>query len=185
VRRLLILLVLTMAFGLALPGCGGENPIVVIETSMGNIKIELDPDRAPITVKNFLKYVEAKHYDGTVFHRVIKDFMIQGGGMTPDGRERLTGVPIKNESYNGLTNKRGTIAMARTNKPDSATAQFFINVKDNDSLDRANNLDQVGYCVFGKVTEGMDVVDKIRAVPTDPQGDVPREPVIIKSVRKL
>jgi cyclophilin family peptidyl-prolyl cis-trans isomerase len=171
---------------LALCGCGStENPVVVIETSMGNIKVELFQDEAPITVKNFLQYVDDKHYDGTIFHRIIADFMIQGGGMTPEMKERNTRLPIKNESYNGLSNKRGTIAMARTGKPDSATAQFFINVKDNTQLDRPRSpksAEDVGYCVFGKVIEGMDVVDRIRLVPTSQ--DVPIEPVIIKSIRR-
>jgi cyclophilin family peptidyl-prolyl cis-trans isomerase len=183
-RRLLGVLLLVAAFGLALPGCGSDNPVVVIETSMGNIKVELYEDKAPITVKNFLKYVEDKHYDGTIFHRVIADFMIQGGGLLPNMKEKQARNPIKNESFNGLSNKRGTIAMARTNVADSATAQFFINVKDNTNLDRANTQDQVGYCVFGNVTEGMDVVDKIRKVQTVAE-DVPLEPVLIKSIRKL
>jgi cyclophilin family peptidyl-prolyl cis-trans isomerase len=185
-RRLLGLVLLVAAFGLALPGCGSDNPVVVIETSMGNIKVELYEDKAPITVKNFLKYVEDKHYDGTIFHRVILDFMIQGGGMMPNMKEKPTRDPIKNESFNGLSNKRGTIAMARTSVADSATSQFYINVKDNKNLDRDNPQaqDKIGYCVFGQVTEGMDVVDKIRNVQTNAQ-DVPLEPVLIKSIRKL
>src|SRR5262249_2212900 len=154
---------------------------------MGTIKIELDQAKAPITVKNFLDYVEAKHYDGTIFHRVIgkptkDDFMIQGGGMEPGMKERKTRGPIKNEAGNGLSNKRGTIAMARTNDPDTATAQFFINVKDNDFLDRRGG--NAGYAVFGKVIEGMDVVDKIKAVKTAKKGghdDVPVEDIVIKS----
>jgi cyclophilin family peptidyl-prolyl cis-trans isomerase len=159
-----------------------KNPVVVVETSKGTIKIELFGDKAPRTVQNFLKYVEDKHYDGTVFHRVISNFMIQGGGQDENGKEKPTRDPIKNESDNGLSNKRGTIAMARTPKPDSATAQFYINVKDNDRLDRANAADGVGYCVFGRVIEGMDVVDMIREVKTNAQ-DRPLEPVVIKSVR--
>lgn len=161
-------------------------PVVEMDTSMGKIKIELDAKKAPITVKNFLAYVDAKHYDGTVFHRVIADFMIQGGGMLPGLKEKQTGDPIKNESSNGLTNKRGTIAMARTSRPDSATAQFFINVKDNDFLDRENARDKVGYAVFGRVIDGIDVVDKIRAVETGSRGDhenVPVKDVVIRSVR--
>src|SRR5262249_51075093 len=145
----------------------GPNPVVVMETSMGTVKMELFESKAPITVKNFLQYVDDKHYDDTIFHRVIKGFMIQGGGMTATMKEKPGRPPIKNESFNGLPNERGTMAMARTPIADSATAQFFINVVDNAFLDRANAGDGVGYCVFGRVTEGMDVVDKIRAVPTN------------------
>jgi peptidyl-prolyl cis-trans isomerase B (cyclophilin B) len=180
-RRVLGLLLLAAA--LALPGCGADNPQVVIETSMGTIKAELYVDKAPGTVKNFLKYVADKHYDGTIFHRVIPTFMIQGGGMTPENKPKGGQYPpIKNESYNGLSNKRGSLAMARTNEANSATDQFFINVKDNTFLDRAKAQDSVGYCVFGQVTDGMDVVDKIRNVPTGP-GDVPEQVVLIKSIR--
>jgi cyclophilin family peptidyl-prolyl cis-trans isomerase len=164
------------------------NPIVVMETNMGTIKIELYEDKAPITVKNFLQYVADKHYDGTIFHRVIDGFMIQGGGYEPGLKERRTRAPIKNESANGLSNLRGTIAMARTAEPDSATAQFFINVKDNTFLDRANARDKVGYCVFGRVIEGMDVVDKIKSVKTTRKGfhdDVPEKDIVIISVRQL
>jgi peptidyl-prolyl cis-trans isomerase B (cyclophilin B) len=160
--------------------------VVAMETSLGTIKIELYPDKAPITVKNFLQYVRDKHYNGLIFHRVIPNFMIQGGGMEPGLKERKTRDPIKNESANGLSNKRGSVATARTADPDSATSQFFINVKDNDFLDKAKMRDQVGYCVFGKVIEGMDVVDKIKDVPTRAFGahrDVPVEDVVIKSVR--
>ncbi len=162
-----------------------DSPVVVMETSMGKIKIELYPDKAPITVKNFLGYVDDKFYDGTIFHRVIPDFMIQGGGFEPGMTEKKTRDQIKNESSNGLSNTRGTIAMARTSAPDSATAQFYINVKDNDALNKAPG--KAGYCVFGKVIDGMDVVEKIRAVPTGnkgPHGDVPKDDVIIKSVRR-
>src|SRR5262249_4154331 len=158
-------------------------PIVLMDTSMGKIKIELYPDKAPITVKNFLTYVDEKFYDGTIFHRVIPNFMIQGGGMMPTMKEKDTKAPIKNESSNGLPNQRGTIAMARTNQPDSATAQFFINHKDNKFLDKAQSRDGVGYCVFGKVLEGMDVVDKIAGAKTGDKGDyqdVPVQDVIIK-----
>lgn len=163
----------------------GKNPIVLIDTSMGKIKVELYPDKAPKTVKNFLSYVHDKFYDGTIFHRVIPQFMIQGGGMTKDMTEKPTKPAIVNESDNGLKNVRGTIAMARTSKPNSATSQFFINTgkseKGNPFLDRANAQDNVGYCVFGKVIDGMDVVKKIENVPTT--RDVPNEPVIIKSIR--
>ncbi len=151
---------------------------VRLATSMGDIVVELDAAKAPKTVDNFVQYVKAGHYDGTVFHRVIDGFMIQGGGMTPDLKEKKTRAPISLEARNGLKNDRGTIAMARTSVPDSATSQFFINVKNNDSLN-APSPDGHGYAVFGKVTSGMDVVDKIRAVPTGP-GDVPSTPVVIK-----
>ncbi|MBA4066491.1 MAG: cyclophilin [Isosphaera sp.] len=167
-------------------GARAANPVVVMETSLGTVKIELFEDKAPVTVKNFLGYVEDKHYDGLIFHRVIKDFMVQGGGFEPGMKQKKTKDPIKNEADNGLTNQRGTIAMARTRVADSATSQFFINVVDNKMLDRANTADKVGYCVFGRVVEGMDVVDKIRAVKTgEKEGfdDVPVEDVVIKSVR--
>jgi cyclophilin family peptidyl-prolyl cis-trans isomerase len=184
---------------LAIPACSPStpNPVVMIETSMGNIKAELYADKSPISVKNFLRYVDEKHYDGTIFHRVIEDFMIQGGGFEPGLKsERDTHAPITNESTNGVLNERGTLAMARTGEPDSATAQFFINVKNNSFLDRANARDKVGYAVFGKVLEGMDVVDKIREVPTDTvvveidrrkakMENVPVEDVIIKSIRRV
>lgn len=155
---------------------------VRMKTSRGEILIELDPEKAPITVENFLKYVNAKHYDGTVFHRVIDGFMIQGGGMAlTDGRlvEKPTGAGIKNESNNGLKNVVGSIAMARTSDPNSATAQFFINVNDNRSLDYPN---MNGYAVFGKVIEGMEVVNAIKGVQTG-ANDVPNEPVVIESAR--
>ncbi len=157
---------------------------VKIATSLGDIVVQLDAAKAPKTVDNFVQYVKAGHYNGTVFHRVIDGFMIQGGGMTPDMKEKPTRAPIPLESRNGLSNVRGTIAMARTNVPDSATAQFFINVKDNAFLDAARSPDGNGYAVFGKVVQGMDVVDKIRKVETGqngPYGDVPVQPVIIKS----
>jgi cyclophilin family peptidyl-prolyl cis-trans isomerase len=171
----------------ALGGCGGPsgpNPVVVIDTSMGSIKAELFHDKSPVTVKNFLQYVDDKFYDGTIFHRVIPDFMIQGGGLLPGLKEKQTREPIKNEAGNGLANKRGTLAMARTDAPNSATAQFFINLKYNDFLDRAKDRKGVGYAVFGQVTEGIDVVDKIAQVETGP-GDVPVQDVVIQSVRRL
>jgi peptidyl-prolyl cis-trans isomerase B (cyclophilin B) len=164
-----------------------DNPVVVMETSMGTIEIELFEDKAPITVKNFLGYVEDKHYDGLIFHRVIADFMIQGGGFEPGMKQKKTKDPIVNESSNGVSNARGTIAMARTQVADSATSQFFINVVDNKRLDKSEARDGVGYCVFGKVTKGMDVVDKIKDVKTgDNSGhqNVPVEDVVIKSVTK-
>ncbi len=150
---------------------------------MGDIVIALDKDKAPVTVDNFVKYVKAGHYDGTIFHRVIANFMIQGGGMKPDLTEKPTRPPIPLESRNGLQNVRGAVAMARTNVPASATSQFFINVTDNAFLDQPNAADGQGYAVFGKVVAGMDVVDKIRAVPTATKGgmgDVPVQPVSIK-----
>jgi peptidyl-prolyl cis-trans isomerase A (cyclophilin A) len=156
---------------------------VKLDTSMGEIVIELDAAKAPKSVDNFVKYVKAGHYNGTIFHRVIPNFMIQGGGMSADMKEKPTRPPIPLESHNGLNNTRGTVAMARTGIPDSATSQFFINVKDNDFLNAANSRDGNGYAVFGKVVSGMDVVDKIRNVPTasaGPNDDVPTSPVIIK-----
>jgi peptidyl-prolyl cis-trans isomerase B (cyclophilin B) len=167
-------------------GARAENPVVTMETSMGTIKVELFEDKAPVTVKNFLDYVKDKHYDGLIFHRVIDGFMIQGGGFEPGMTQRKTKDPIKNEAGNGLSNEKYTIAMARTNVADSATSQFFINVKDNTALDRANAADKVGYCVFGRVIEGKDVVDKIKAVQTGVKAghrDVPTEDVVIKSVK--
>ncbi len=163
-----------------------NNPLVIMETSMGPIKIELYSEKAPVTVKNFIDYVEAKHYDGVIFHRVIPNFMIQGGGFEPGMKERKTKPPIVNEAKNGLENKRGTLAMARTPEPNSASSQFFINVADNALLDKSRSRDGVGYCVFGKVIDGMDVVDKIKAVKTGrvgPHGDVPEEDVLIKSAK--
>jgi len=158
---------------------------VRLKTSKGDIVIEMNAEKAPITVENFLSYVKKKQYDGTVFHRVINGFMIQGGGFTQEGQvltEKATGKGIANEGKNGLKNDRGTIAMARTSDPNSATAQFFINVVDNDMLNFPNN---GGYAVFGKVVVGMDVVDKIKAVTTRPDArlgsDVPVEPVTIQS----
>ncbi len=165
-------------------------PTVIIETSRGDIRLELDEARAPVSVGNFLAYVDAGHYDGTVFHRVIDDFMIQGGGFDAKGNQKPTRDQIKNEADNGLKNKRGTVAMARTNVVDSATAQFFINHKDNDFLDfKAPTTSGYGYAVFGKVVEGMDVVDAIATSPTENKGgafrDAPREPVIIESIRRV
>lgn len=163
-----------------------SNPLIQMETSKGEIILELDAAKAPVTVANFLAYARAGHYDGTVFHRVIKGFMIQGGGLTPDLEEKPVGEPIRNEANNGLKNKTGTIAMARTQEVDSATAQFFINTEDNKSLDHAGlNPSVFGYAVFGKVVDGMDVVYTIEQVPTAPAGEhqnVPREPVVIEKV---
>ena len=164
-----------------------KNPRVIMDTNHGKIVIELNAEKAPVTVKNFLQYVDDKHYDGLIFHRVIADFMIQGGGFEPGLKQRKTREPIKNEGGNGLRNERGTIAMARTPDADSATSQFFINTVDNKGLDRANAGDGVGYAVFGKVVEGMDIVDSIRRVETGIQGghkSVPVKDVVIKSVRR-
>lgn len=157
--------------------------MVKLSTNYGDITIELNAEKAPITVANFLSYVEKGFYEGLVFHRVIKSFMIQGGGMDADMKQKPTDAPIENEADNGLSNDKYTIAMARTSVPDSATAQFFINVKDNDFLNHtAPTSSGWGYCVFGKVVEGMDVVDQIEAVSTASRGghqDVPVEPVVI------
>ncbi len=162
---------------------------VLIDTSMGQIEAELYPDKAPITVTNFIEYVNSKFYDGLIFHRVIPGFMIQGGGMNSDMKEKATRNPIKIESDNGLKNVRGTLAMARTQIPDSATSQFFINVVDNPFLDfKAKTTAGYGYAVFGKVTKGMDIVDKIVKVPTGTKGfheNVPFTPVIIKSIKVI
>jgi peptidyl-prolyl cis-trans isomerase A (cyclophilin A) len=174
-----------LALNMTAPSARAQDPkpVVVIETSMGNITVELDPAKAPITVENFLKYVDAGFYNGTIFHRVIPGFMIQGGGMLPNMKEKDTNPPIKLEAGNGLSNKRGTIAMARTNDPNSATSQFFINHRDNDRLDTVGG----GYAVFGKVTEGLDVVDKVAAVQTATRGghlDVPVDAVTITSIKR-
>ena len=167
------------AIALAAPALAQQ---VRLQTSEGDIVVELDAAKAPKTVDNFLQYVKAGHYDGTIFHRVIPGFMIQGGGMKPDLSEKPTRAPIPLESRNGLSNTRGTVAMARTAMPDSATAQFFVNVVDNTFLDQPNARDGNGYAVFGKVVSGMDVVDRIRAVPVQNQGmhqNVPVKPVTI------
>lgn len=195
--------VLSLGFLISLLGLGGciagdappkkaaigdkDNVAVVMETSMGTVKIELFTKQAPISVENFLKYVDAKHYDGTIFHRVIPGFMVQGGGFEPGMKEKgAKNPPIRNEADNGLSNERGTLAMARTNDPNSATDQFFINVVNNaKGLDRKAG--SAGYAVFGRVTDGMDVVDKIRYVKTGSargHDDVPVEDVYIKSIRR-
>jgi len=167
-----------------------ELPTVVIHTSRGDIEVELYEDQAPVTVKNFLDYTRKGYYDGTIFHRVIPGFMIQGGGFDAELEQKPTEAPIENEADNGLSNQRGTLAMARTNEPDSATAQFFINVVDNPALNHRGKQSgrTWGYAVFGRVIEGMDVVDQIRAVPTEARGphqDVPIEPVIIENIEIL
>jgi cyclophilin family peptidyl-prolyl cis-trans isomerase len=166
-------------------------PKVALRTTMGDIVIELMPDKAPASVENFLQYVKDKHYDGTVFHRVIDGFMVQGGGFTADLKQKPVRGPIKNEANNGVSNARGTVSMARTGDPNSATAQFFINVVDNSRLDHVSpeSGQTWGYAVFGKVVEGMDVVDRIRAVETTAMGpfasDVPKTPVVINSAELL
>jgi peptidyl-prolyl cis-trans isomerase B (cyclophilin B) len=160
-----------------------KHPVVLIKTTAGDIKVELDAEKAPISTKNFLEYVNEGHYDGTIFHRVIDGFMVQGGGFTKDMKQKPTHAPIKIESDNGLKNTRGTLAMARTGDPNSATSQFFINVVDNKFLDFTSKTPSgYGYAVFGHVTEGMDVVDKIRKAKTGnkgPHGDVPVETIEI------
>jgi peptidyl-prolyl cis-trans isomerase A (cyclophilin A) len=180
-RRPFLVAVTAVAMCFALPALAA-NPQVEFDTTAGKIRVELYPDAAPKTVANFLDYVKAKHYDGTQFHRVINGFMIQGGGFTADFKQKPTKEPIAIESEQsskaGLMNVPGTLAMARTSEPNSATAQFFINVKDNDFLNQAQAKDGNGYTVFGKVVQGMDVVDKIKDTPTGP-GDVPVQPIVI------
>jgi peptidyl-prolyl cis-trans isomerase B (cyclophilin B) len=184
--KLLLIPGLMLLLTTAMAQADDKAPRVLLKTSMGDITLELDQAKAPNTVDNFLKYVNEGFYNGTIFHRVIDGFMIQGGGFTQDFQKKPTRAPIKNEADNGLKNVRGTIAMARTGFPHSATAQFFINVVDNGFLDfRAPSGQNWGYAVFGKVVDGMDVVDKIRKIPTGPGGpfprDVPRTPVVIQS----
>ena len=188
----LFLVISILGFLIAIPTASQAaqtNPKVLMKTSKGDIAIELYPDKAPITVRNFLSYVDEKFYDGTIFHRVIKGFMIQGGGLTPDFQEKPSKSPIKNEAANGLKNKRGTIAMGRTNVIDSATCQFYINHVDNPGLDhRENTPDGFGYAVFGKVIEGMDVVDAIANVKTMTKFgnmNAPRETITIISVNRV
>jgi len=160
--------------------------MVVLDTSLGRITVELYADEAPVTVENFLAYVDEGFFDGTIFHRVISGFVLQGGGLTETMEEKPTRPPIRNEADNGLCNERGTLSMARTNEIHSATSQFFINLTDNAFLDQSD--DNFGYAVFGKVTDGMDVVDKIAAVPTGKRGfyqDVPVEAVVIRTIRRV
>lgn len=172
---------------LCLSGCSSApKPQVVIETSMGTIKIELFERQSPLTVKNFLGYVDDKFYDGTIFHYVVEDAVIQGGGLLPDMSEKKTRSPIRNESANGLSNLRGTIAMARTDEEHSITSQFFINVKNNLELDRARA--NFGMPVFGRVVEGMDVVEKIHRVLVGfrgPRSQVPQQDIVIQSIRRV
>ena len=184
----LIAIVCTMFFA-APASVKAADPAVKIETTMGDIYLRLDADKAPITVANFLQYVQAGFYNGTIFHRVIKGFMIQGGGLTLKMEEKPTNAPVKNEADNGLKNDRGTIAMARTMDPHSATAQFFINLVDNDFLNHtAPTMQGWGYCVFGKVVDGMDVVDKIGKTKTGsrpPYDDVPLDSVLINEASRF
>lgn len=166
-----------------------ENPMVEMVTSQGTIKLELFAEQAPVTVSNFLAYVDSGFYDGTIFHRVIRDFMIQGGGFDEELNRKPTQAPIENEAANGIRNTRGTIAMARTQIPNSATSQFFINTVDNPALDYRNDTPQgIGYCVFGRVVEGEEVLDKIQVVRTGSQRgmqNVPQEAIVIKSVTRI
>ncbi|QBH98249.1 peptidylprolyl isomerase A [Limnobaculum zhutongyuii] len=183
-----ICITLTALFSLVLlaPAALAANPHVVLTTSLGNIEIELDQDKAPISTKNFVTYVKDGFYDGTIFHRVIPGFMAQGGGFTAEMNQKKPNAPIKNEAANGLKNVRGTIAMARTNAVDSATSQFFINVVDNDFLDQSAG--NFGYAVFGKVVKGMDVVDQMMKEKTQFSGqhqDVPVTPIVIKSAKVM
>jgi cyclophilin family peptidyl-prolyl cis-trans isomerase len=184
-KQILNFIIAGLLFSLSLSGHAAENPIVKIQTNLGDIYVELFPDKAPRTVANFLQYVEDDFYTNTIFHRVMRDFMIQGGGFTPTFERKETRPPIINEADNGLSNVRSTIAMARTFEPQSATAQFYINVVDNSfKLDHKNNTPRgYGYAVFGKVTKGMDVVDAIRDIPTGPggpfQANVPKSAAII------
>lgn len=186
-RHIVALVLASVAWaGVAAGADGSKNPMVLIQTSLGDVTVELDQEKAPISAKNFLEYVESKHFDGTIFHRVIKGFMIQGGGFDENMKQKPTKPPIKNEAGNGLKNVKGTLAMARTNVVDSATAQFFINAVDNAFLDHKNETPTgFGYAVFGKVVKGIDVVEKIEKVATTSRGgmsDVPVEPVVIKSM---
>jgi peptidyl-prolyl cis-trans isomerase A (cyclophilin A) len=185
----LALVVLVASLGGAVPAAAqaaqGGKPVVTLTTTLGVIEVELEEEKAPVSAKNFLDYVDAGHFDGTIFHRVIPGFMIQGGGFNADFVQKPTRAPIKNEANNGLENERGTLAMARTNVVDSATAQFFINLKDNEFLNHGGR--DFGYAVFGRVVSGMDVVDKIAGVPTGTKGphqDVPKTPVLIESAKR-
>lgn len=178
--------VLLLGTAMGMGGAAYANPIMQIQTSKGNIEIELFEDKAPVTVKNFQSYVKSNFYNGTIFHRVIPGFMVQGGGFDSKMVEKNTQAPIQNEASNGLKNARGTLAMARTNEPNSATSQFFINVADNSFLNRSGN--NAGYAVFAKVTKGMDVVDQIVKESTGNYGmhqNVPKQAIVIKSVQTI
>lgn len=187
IGAILMMLSLFLSTGSILAASQEKKPEVRLETNYGDIVVQLETRKAPITTANFIQYVKSGHYDNTVFHRVIKDFMIQGGGMTSDMKEKHTQPPIKNEANNGLKNRKYTIAMARTSEPNTATSQFFINTKDNTFLD-FKGPENWGYAVFGKVIQGQDVVDKIEAVRTGVKAryeDVPLEPVIIKKAEVI
>jgi len=182
--KTLMFLICLLSFNFAF----AANPVVVMETSQGTVEMEIFADKAPLSAANFLKYVDTKFYDGLIFHRVINNFMIQGGGMTPKMEEKKTNPPIKNEANNKLSNDIGTIAMARTNEPHSATSQFFINIASNSSLNHSSETPSGwGYAVFGKVTQGMDVVNRIKMVKTgnlSGHQDVPMDAVEIKSIKR-
>lgn len=185
-KRICITLAALFSLVFIVPAALAANPHVLLTTTAGNIEIELDNDKAPVSVRNFLAYVKDGFYNDTIFHRVIPGFMAQGGGLTADMNQKKLNAPITNEAKNGLKNVRGTLAMARTNAVDSATSQFFINVVDNDFLD--NTPDNFGYAVFGKVVKGMDVVDKMMATPTQSVSgyqDVPVTPIVITSAKVL
>jgi peptidyl-prolyl cis-trans isomerase A (cyclophilin A) len=188
-RKIIFMLLIGLFVASSALAAETKNPTAVIETSLGNVKVELFEKEAPISVKNFLDYAKSGHYNGTIFHRVIPGFMIQGGGITTAMTPKETKAPIKNEAANGLKNERGTLAMARTMVVDSATSQFFINVAKNDFLNhKPGGPQSYGYAVFGKVIEGMDVVDKIATTQTgvkDGFADVPVTPVVIKNVKIL
>lgn len=186
-RRFFVLMLISLVSISANTPAFAANPQVTIETNRGNLIIELYPDKAPKTVANFMAYMKSGFYKNTIFHRVISNFMIQGGGFTQDLAEKATSAPIINEANNGLSNDTGTIAMARTSDPDSATSQFFINVNNNHFLNFRNPDPQlIGYCVFGRVLKGMDVVREIAATPTwtvGPYDDVPKSPVVIQDIK--
>jgi cyclophilin family peptidyl-prolyl cis-trans isomerase len=184
--------ILAVLVSVAISACsagddGNKNPVVTLSTTLGDIKIELYREEAPISVENFLAYANSNFYDGTIFHRVIPDFVIQGGGLDVTMKAKQTRDPIKNEATNGLKNARGTVSMARTSAVDSATSQFYINLKDNHTLDQRDETEEgYGYAVFGRVIDGMDVVDKIAQVPTSTKSNFPNapaEPVVVTSVK--
>ena len=185
ISLLFITIALTYTFSKSVNATNGENKLATIHTSLGDIKIKLYNEKAPETAKNFIAYADEGKFNGTIFHRVIANFMIQGGGHLPDLSEISTNSPVINESSNNLSNKKGTIAMARTSDPHSATSQFFINLKDNDFLDKKNAPDGYGYCVFGEVIEGIDIVEKIGTSSTGNKGyfsDVPIETIVIEKI---
>jgi peptidyl-prolyl cis-trans isomerase A (cyclophilin A) len=180
--RIVVAIITVASFAWARP-VQAADPVVVFKTSLGDIEIQLNPGKAPITTANFMAYVDKKFYDGTIFHRVIPGFVVQGGGFTSDMNQKETVAPIKNEATNGLHNLRGTISMARTNDPNSATSQFFLNLVDNSGKLDPGGVSSEGYAVFGKITKGIEVIDKIAAIPTGP-GDVPQTQIVILSARR-